>query len=213
METFGIKKFNSSGVPQPFSDPSLGGATAIPTPGNFGEFFDLSVDAAGTIFFANGWDGKIHKYAKSGAEAGSPFPIGDLTTSPRGIAVRPDGDFWVSQDVFEKNKVILYHADGTESETAIPLEEAGPLALDGQGNLYAVYNVKAAAMAAPGRREIRRRRALPLSGGSGTGQRHRGGSVDRRSVRQSRFSSAAKTSPSTTRPVRRSTNSARPNHR
>ena len=139
MEAFGIKKFNSTGVPQPFSDPSLGGATAIPTPGNFGEFFDLSVDAAGTIFFANWWDNKVHKYAKSGVEAGSPFPIGGATTSPRGIAVRQDGDFWVSQSVFEKNKVILYHADGTESETAIPLEEPGPLALDGQGNLYATY--------------------------------------------------------------------------
>ena len=45
----------------------------------------------------------------------------------------------MSQTVFEKNKVILYHADGTESETAIPLEEPGPLALDGQGNLYATY--------------------------------------------------------------------------
>ena len=109
--------------------------------GIFGETFDLSVDAAGTLFFANGWDGKIHKYAKSGAEAGSPFPIGDLTTSPRGIAVRPDGKFWVSQDVFEKNKVILYNADGTASETAIPLEEAGPLALDGEGNLYAIFAV------------------------------------------------------------------------
>ena len=149
METNGIKKFDSSGAPQPFSDPSLGGATAIPTPGNFGESFDISVDAAGTIFLANGWDGKIHKYAKSGAEAGAPFPIGDLTTSPRGIAVKPNGDFWVSQDVFEKNKVILYHADGTQSETAIPLEEAGPLALDGQGNLYAVYNVNGCCSGSP----------------------------------------------------------------
>ena len=149
METNGIKKFDSSGAPQPFSDPSLGGATAIPTPGNFGESFDISVDAAGTIFLANGWDGKIHKYAKSGAEDGAPFPIGDLTTSPRGIAVKPNGDFWVSQDVFEKNKVILYHADGTQSETAIPLEEAGPLALDGQGNLYAVYNVNGCCSGSP----------------------------------------------------------------
>ncbi|HEX3242411.1 MAG TPA: hypothetical protein VHQ97_04975 [Solirubrobacterales bacterium] len=141
LETEGIKKFDASGAPQPFSDPSLGGGTVIPIPPVFGETFDLSVDGAGTIYFANGWDGKIHKYAKSGAEAGSPFPIGDLTTSPRGIAVRPDGKFWVSQDVFEKNKVILYNADGTASETAIPLEEAGPLALDGQGNLYVVYAV------------------------------------------------------------------------
>src|SRR5262245_6996116 len=141
MESNSIKKFSAAGVPQAFSDPSLGGATAIPTPGNFGETFDFSIDPAGTIYQANGWDGKIHKYAKSGAEAGSPFPIGDLTTSPRGIAIRPDGKFWVSQDVFEKNKVILYNADGTVSETAIPLEEAGPLALDGQGNLYAIFNV------------------------------------------------------------------------
>jgi hypothetical protein len=144
VESSSIKKFDESGVAQPFSDPSLGGATYLPAPPpeNFiTENFDLSFDTAGSIFFADGFDGRIHKYAQSGLEAGSPYPIGDLTTSPRGIAVRPDGSYWVSQGIFEKEKVILYNADGTQSETTIKLEEPGPLALDGDGNLYAIYSV------------------------------------------------------------------------
>jgi hypothetical protein len=152
VEQNGIKKFNSSGVAQPFSDPSLGGATYLPPPPpeNFiPENVDLSVDTAGTLFFADWFTGKVHKYAKSGLQAGSPFPIGDSTTNPRGIAVTQDGHFWVSQDYFEKNRVILYDANGTPTETQIPLEEAGPLALDGQGNLYAVYNVNGCCSGSP----------------------------------------------------------------
>jgi hypothetical protein len=142
VESSGIKKFNAAGVPQPFSDPSLGGATRIPPPseGFIGESVDLVVDAAGTLFFANSFDGKLHKYAKSGAEAGAPFPFGDATTSPRGVAVTDDGDIWLSNGAFEKERIIKYNPDMTESGISIKREEVGPLALDADGNLYAVYS-------------------------------------------------------------------------
>ena len=95
METNGIKKFDSSGAPQPFSDPSLGGATAIPSLGRWsglrplgyacvlgaalGVFVDFAVSSA-----IGQKDGSCPRVDSKGRRTSPKFPgVGMAVAPPR----------------------------------------------------------------------------------------------------------------------------------
>ena len=129
-----VAKFTATGTPSPFSDPSLGGATAFPVGARN---VNLAVDnssasTAGNILVDSG---AVRAFAPSGAELlGSGFPLGGFNQNC-GLAVDPQGDVWVA-DGGSDELLEFSSAGAPKSRISVRPVQPCQLAIDSAGNFY-----------------------------------------------------------------------------
>ena len=109
-----VDKFDASGSPAPFSNPSLGGATSLNlgVGGAVGSFTRIAVDNSGTatqgrIYVSEDFSGnKLWAFNPDGSPVGGNFPI---FGGPRNVGLDPtSGDLWMGFIT----KIVKFEADG-----------------------------------------------------------------------------------------------------
>ena len=138
-----LAKFNASGAPTPFTNPSLGGATSLEMgapiePGPVSIAVDNSHTATqGRIYVYSGPGLKLWAFNRDGSPVGGAYPVPG--NNPTDIAVDPTtGDLWV----VTTSTVIEYAPDGV-TPTGISFKPPGlfdsvrsTIDVDSLGNVY-----------------------------------------------------------------------------
>jgi hypothetical protein len=131
-----VDKFDASGASAPFSDPALGGATALNMAAttSFGGL-KVAVDNSNTatrgrIYLYGPGASKLWAFNPDGSPVGGKYPIEG--NEPRDIAVDPTtGNLWIAQG----RSVAEYEPDGDPTGRSIPVGSF-LVTVDSDGNIY-----------------------------------------------------------------------------
>jgi hypothetical protein len=138
-----LSRFSQSGVPKPFSDPSLAGASSIvigPTGGTPAIAVDNTSNASqGNVYVISQIETTLFGFDPSGAPLPG-FPLENLS-NPCGVAVDPQGDVWVSELTATPMALREYTSGGVSTGKTFP-EPNNPCntEIDTDGNFYIAQN-------------------------------------------------------------------------